>query len=41
MVVGIKNQSFGVTVGEIKAIWNDEDFRIFFSLSNAKESVAE
>lgn len=37
----IKNQSFGVTVGEIKAIWDDEDFRIFFSLSNAKESVAE
>lgn len=36
----IKEQPLSVTVNEIKAIWADEDFRSFFSSSNASDSVA-
>lgn len=36
----IKEQPLSLTVNEIKAIWADEDFRSFFSSSNASDSVA-
>ena len=36
----IKEQPLSVTVNEIKSIWADEDFRDFFSSSNASDSVA-
>lgn len=37
----IKAQSIGVTINEVKEIFNDEDFRSFFSSSSASGSVAE
>lgn len=37
----IKEQPFGKTVTDIKAIFNDEDFRGFFSSSSASDSVAD
>lgn len=39
-IEAIKEQPLSVTVNEIKAIWADEDFRGFFSSSNASDSVA-
>ena len=36
----IKEQPFGKTVVEVKAIFSDEDFRSFFSSSNASDGVA-
>lgn len=38
-VEAIKEQSFGKTIAEIKAIFEDEDFRSFFSSSSASDSV--
>lgn len=38
-VEAIKEQPFGKTIAEIKAIFNDEDFRSFFSSSSASDSV--
>lgn len=38
-VEAIKEQSFGKTITEIKAIFEDEDFRSFFSSSSASDSV--
>ena len=35
----IKEQPFGKTVAEVKAIFSDEDFRSFFSSSNASDGV--
>lgn len=40
-VEAIKEQPFGKTIAEIKAIFNDEDFRGFFSSSSASDSVAD
>lgn len=37
----IKEQPFGKTIAEIKAIFNDEDFRGFFSSSSVSGSVAD
>lgn len=37
----VKAQPLGTTIAEIKAIFSDEDFRSFFSSSNASGSVAE
>lgn len=39
-VEAIKEQSFGKTIAEIKAIFEDEDFRSFFSSSSVSDSVA-
>lgn len=38
-VEAVKEQPFGKTVAEIKAIFNDEDFRDFFSSSSASDGV--
>lgn len=38
-VEAIKEQSFGKTIAEVKAIFSDEDFRSFFSSSSASDSV--
>ena len=38
-VEAIKEQSFGKTIAEIKAIFEDEDFRSFFSSFSASDSV--
>ena len=35
----VKSQSFGKTITEIKAIFEDEDFRSFFSSSSVSDSV--
>ena len=35
----VKGQSFGKTITEIKAIFEDEAFRSFFSSSSASDSV--
>ena len=40
-VEAIKEQPFGKTIAEIKAIFNDEDFRGFFSSSTASGSVVD
>ena len=37
-VEAIKEQSFGKTIAEIKAIFEDEDFRSFFSSFSASDS---
>lgn len=37
----VKEQSFSKTIAEVKEILNDEDFRSFFSLSSASDSVAD
>ena len=39
-VEAIKEQPFGKTVTDIKAIFTDEDFRSFFSSSSVSGSVA-
>ena len=39
-VEAIKEQPFGKTIAEIKAIFTDEDFRSFFSSSSVSGSVA-
>ena len=40
-VDAVKEQSFGTTIAEIKAIFTDEDFRSFFSSSSASGSVTD
>lgn len=37
----VKGQPFGKTITEIKAIFEDEDFRSFFSSSSASGSVTD
>lgn len=37
----IKEQPFGETIAEVKSIFNDKDFRSFFSSSSASDSVVD
>ena len=37
----VKSQPLGETIAEVKSIFNDKDFRSFFSSSSASDSVVD
>lgn len=37
----VKSQPIGETIAEVKSIFNDKDFRSFFSSSSASDSVVD